>query len=554
MKTKPLLLLALPLAGLLALLVWLRHATEGAAGAPSGRAPANTVAGKELPPAAARRPGDDAVPRRRIAGEVLAFLRQKLGSADARPNEGVLTFASAEAYRKFLGRAGQAGLTVLGRLDGLLTVRVRYDSLAGLAGDLAGNLADYAAVGANFLVEAPAVPPKEDRAPVNQVPFGNSTLAFLGATGDRTGWGRGVTIAVLDSGVAPDVTFAPGQVRSIDLGLGVLPGAGAEDGHGTAVAALAGGFAADAPGVAPSAGILSLRVTDASGTSDLFTLAQAIVTAVDAGAQILNISMGGYDTNAVLGRAIDYAAAHGAVIVAAAGNDQAAELTWPAADPRVVSVGAVDALGQQVLFSNSGPQLALAAPGYGVQSAWLDGQRVTLDGTSVSAPLVAGAIAAVMSENPGLSATQAWAVLRQYADDGGAPGPDDAFGNGVLDLGWAMDHADPARTDTAVSSHYYDAAAGEMDFVVQNRGGRTVSGLQLQVEAGGTPVSYALPALQPGASYVVRQPVDPAVLAAAGSLVFRSQLVNPPGLVDQVPANNRRASVLTPAAAPAAGN
>lgn len=501
-----------------------------------------------------------ALPANLLANELLAYLRQRLESPDARAQEGVLTFRSAEAYRRFLDRARQAGLTVLGQSDGLLTARIHYDSLGALQDDILGNAADYEAVAGNYLVQIPTVPAKEDRAAINQIPFGNNLLAFLGATGDRTDWGRGSTIAILDSGVGQDTTFASGQVRYLDIGLGTQPGMGNDDGHGTAVAGLAAGFAPDAPGIAPSAGLLSIRVTGADGTSDIFTMSQAILAAVDAGAQIINISMGGYDTSAVLTHAIDYASAHGAVIVAAAGNDQAAQLTWPAADPRVVSVGAIDALEQQVLFSNSGEQLQITAPGYGVQTAWLNNQRVILDGTSVSSPLVAGAIAAVMSQNPGLNATQAWQLLQQYADDGGAPGADPNYGNGVLNLGWAMNHADPNRIDTAVSSHYYDATTGEMEFVVQNRSGQTVSGLQLNVDASGTTSVVPIPPLKAGATYVVKQPVNQTVLATAGQVQFRTQLVNPSGLVDQSPANNRKASVLTapaPTANPAgtgAGN
>ena len=59
-------------------------------------------------------------------------------------------------------------------------------------------------------------------------------------------------------------------------------------------------MSSDAPGVAPAAGILSIRVTDANAQSDVFTLSQAIVAAVDAGAQIINISLGGYDPSDVL--------------------------------------------------------------------------------------------------------------------------------------------------------------------------------------------------------------------------------------------------------------
>ena len=550
MKERPLLLSAL-LAGCLAALLLLWWLTRGGFEiwgtrqfAP-GKAPA--IARSSTP---VRRPPANAagrtLPASLLANELLAYLKLRLERADARPNESVLTFKDAEAYQRFLARAKQAGLTLLGQSDGLLTVRVHHDSLASLQSDILANASDYEAVAGNYLVQIPPLPSKQDRAAVSQVPFGNSALGFLGATGDRTDWGRGSTIAILDSGVSADVTFAPGQVRYLDIGLGTTPGTGADDGHGTAVASLAGGFAPDAPGIAPSAGILSIRVTGADGMSDIFTVSQAILAAVDGGAQIINISMGGYDTSAVLTRAIDYATAHGAVIVAAAGNDQAAQLTWPAADPRVISVGAVDALEQQVLFSNSSPQLQITAPGYGVQTAWLNGQRVTLDGTSVSAPLVAGAIAAVMSQNPGLNATQAWDILQQYASDGGAPGADASFGKGILNLGWALNHTDPTRIDTAVSSHYYDPATGEMEFVVQNRSGQTVTGLMLNIDAGGQASTFPIPPLKAGATYVAKQPVDQTALATTGRIEFRTQLVNPTSLTDQVPANNRKASVLTP--------
>ena len=480
------------------------------------------------------------------AQQLLAKLVDQLAQRGTRKHESVLTFKDADAYRKFLARAQQSGLTVLGKLDAFNTVRVGFDSLSALQDDLLQNAADYQDATANFYIQIPHAPPAEERAAVNQVPFGNRMLNFLGVAGDTSQWGQGVTIAVLDSGVMPDSTFGQGRIRYLDIGLGTSAGNGAEDGHGTAVAALAAGAASDAPGVAPGASILSIRVTGTDGTSDIFTLSQAIVAAVDAGARIINISLGGYATTGMLNQAIGYAYAQGAVIVASAGNDQAAQLTWPAADPRVISVGAVDAAEQQVYFSNSGPQLQMTAPGYGVQTAWLDGQRVVFDGTSASAPIVAGAIAAMMSQNPGMTATQAWQTLQQYASDGGPPGPDPAFGNGILNLGWAMNRGDTARVDTAVSSNYYDATTGQMQFVVQNRSGHAVSGLQLNVEANSASIPYSVPWLDVGATYVVKVPVDQASLEAAGQIVYRAQLVNPPGVIDAVPANNRKTSVLTP--------
>jgi hypothetical protein len=481
---------------------------------------------------------------RPVAASLLANLRQVLKQRNARRGEAVLTFKNAEAYRQFLARARQAGLTVLGQLDAFNTVRVRYDSLGALQGDILDHADDYGDLGANYHVQIPQAPPKEDRATATEVPFGNRMLAFLGVSGDASQWGHGVTIALLDSGVAPDATFGPTRLRYLDIGLGTAVGNGPEDGHGTAVAALAAGASPDAPGVAPGADLLSIRVTAADGLSDIFTLSKAIVAAVDAGAQIVNVSLGAYANSGVLTQAINYATDHGVVIVAAAGNDQAAQLTWPAADPRVVSVGAVDALGQQVSFSNSGPQLQMTAPGYGVQTAWLDGQRVVFDGTSASSPIVAGAIAAMMSQNSGMTAAQAWQVLQQYSSDAGAPGQDPAYGNGTLNLGWAMNRNDPARIDTAVSSIYYDPANNQIDFIVQNRSGRSVNGLTLDVDAAGTALQYDVPSLKPAEIYVAKLPVDPTELQAAGQMVFRAQLNNPPGITDTVPANNHKGSVL----------
>lgn len=481
---------------------------------------------------------------REEARTLLASLQELLELRDARSNEGVLSFKDGEAMRRFLGRAAQAGLMVLGHVDALSTVRVRYEELSSLQRDVLKNADDYATVAGNALIHIPQQPDKQDRAAVDQVPFGNRTLEFIGASGDRTQWGLGTTIAILDTGVGADATFGTGRIRTLDVGLGIAPGAGGEAGHGTAVAALAAGAAGDAAGVAPAANLLSIRVTDAGGTSDIFTVAHAIVAAVDAGAKIINVSLGGYSTSAVLDGALRYATERGAVVVAAAGNDQAAQLAWPAADRRVVSVGAVDAAEQQVAFSNSGAQLQLSAPGYGVQTAWLNGQRVYVDGTSASAPLVAGGIAALISRNPSLTPQQAAQLLARTASDAGAPGPDAAFGHGILNLGWAMNSGNPTYVDTAVSSHYYDAATNQLQIVVQNRSGRAVSGMNLNVTAGTMGVNYAVPGLAVGETFIAKVPVDAAALRNNGSLNFTTQLNNPIGVTDQVPANNRKSSKL----------
>ncbi len=480
------------------------------------------------------------------ADRILSLLKRRLEVEGAMDHEALLTFKTEQAYRDFLARAAASGLKVLDQMDGFRMVRVGYDELGALQRDLLANAADYGDVGANYNAYFPSTPEKEDRAAQNEVAFGDNMLPFLGVTGDHSQWGKGVTIAVLDSGVAADATFGSlGRVRYLDIGQGLL-GNGEGDGHGTAVAALAAGQSPDAMGVSPSSDILSIKVTGADGTSDLFTLAKGIQKAVDAGSPVVIISLGAYQNSSVLTAAIDYASARGVVIVAASGNDQAAQMTWPAADPRVVSVGAVDALEQQATFSNSGEGLNFTAPGYGINTAWLNGERVVFDGTSASAPIVAGGVAAMLSENPGMTGAQAVEILQLYSSDGGAPGTDPAYGSGILNLGWAMNRNDTTRVDTAVSSHYYNNQTGQMEFVIQNRSGLTVSGMNLYITESAGQLAYQIPPLNPGATTTVSIPVNQIDLSrAVNGLSYRSQLLNPNNVTDVLPVNNQKASTVS---------
>lgn len=478
---------------------------------------------------------------REVADQVMAALKSRLDGEDMRPNEALISFKSEEAYRAFLERANAAGLKVLGKIDSMLAVRVGYDSLESLQRDIMEHAEDYGEIGGNYYVHIPPTPDIEERAAQTEVGFGDRMLEFLGVTGDNSPWGKGVTIAVLDSGIAADSTFGEGRVRHLDLGLGTA----AADGHGTAVGALAAGAAPDAKGVAPAANLLSVRVTGDDGYSDIFTLSEGIMKAVDGGAHVINISLGAYQTSSILTKAIGYATDAGVLVVAAAGNDQASTLTWPAADPRVISVGAVDALEQQVTFSNSGDTLQMTAPGYGIHTAWLDNERIVFDGTSASAPVVAGAIAAMMSQNPGMSAAQAWEVLKTYSSDGGEPGADRRYGNGILNLGWAMDAGNPGRYDPAVSSQYYNPQTGAMEVVLQNRGGQGAAGLKLEVDTGSASATYSIPWIAPGGTHVVAIPIDNVSLNRHGAVSFNTRLVTPANAPDdQVLWNNRKSSTV----------
>jgi hypothetical protein len=164
---------------------------------------------------------------------LMAELLRDLSNPEARKGEAVLTFESAEALKRFLARASQSGLKVLGTISSLNAVRVGFDDLTALRNDMRANPGDYTDAGGNFYVHIPGVPAAENRPTQAEVGFGDGALAFMGVRGDNSSWGKGVTIAILDSGVDALGTFG-NRLRAIDIGQG-LGGTGEVDGHGTAV-------------------------------------------------------------------------------------------------------------------------------------------------------------------------------------------------------------------------------------------------------------------------------------------------------------------------------
>lgn len=331
------------------------------------------------------RPAPDPLP--------LQALKDRVQPEDALRNEALLTFKTSEAYAAFLKRAPQSGLVVKGRLDELLTARVGFSSLEDLRRELLDHTSDGAEVSANYLVAIPRIAVPEKRSPGGDVPFGDTVLSAIGITPevDRSGWGKGVTVAVIDSGVGEHPAFRAGQVTHVDLVNDGQP----FEGHGTAIASLIAGNLTGAQGVSPGVDILDVRVAGSTGDSDSFLLARGITTAVNHGADVINISMGSYGDAPVVEAAVQKALQRGVVIVAAVGNEQASFKAWPAAYPGVISVGGVDAGGGLAYFSNTGNP-TLTAPAVGIPSAYWQKNKpylATGDGTSQSAALVSGAAA-----------------------------------------------------------------------------------------------------------------------------------------------------------------
>ncbi len=257
--------------------------------------------------------------------------------------------------------------------------------------------------------------------------------------------GSGTTVAVLDTGfdlahpvlagrMLPGWDFVDGDADPSETAQPTQAGYG----HGTHVAGLVAW-------VAPGARILPLRVLDAEGQGNAWVLAEAMLHAIDPdhnpatadGAQVINLSLAGLQPSQLM-RTIDQlvncsliapgdapdpavdtsdagyngdrqrcAAQGGTVVVAGAGNDGSASLrTWPAAESAygLLSVAASNAQGRLASFSNSGNWISLAAPGDRVTSAVPGGGYATWSGTSMAAPLVAGAAALVRARFPQLPA------------------------------------------------------------------------------------------------------------------------------------------------------
>lgn len=342
--------------------------------------------------------------------DLLASLRAVLAIPNVVPGEALLTFRSREALDRFTRAAAGGAVETLGVLPQLNAARVRYGSLENLRDLLAATPAGDAAVEGNLWLAVPPPAPQPDL--TNEggtAPFGREMLAAINAAGDRRHWGENITVAVLDTGVLAHPTFGTAAVMHLDL---------VNDGqpfhsHGTSIASLIVGRDPQAPGVAPGARLLDIRVANAEGYTVSSLLAQGIIAATDRGAQVINISLGGYGESPLLQQALGYAAQRGAVVVAAAGNDAYSQLAVPASYSGVISVGSVDAQNRQAYFSNSGEGLTLAAPGVGVISAWETDKIALTSGTSQSSALVSAAAAAYLGW--GVSSNAVAARLRSDA-------------------------------------------------------------------------------------------------------------------------------------------
>ena len=273
--------------------------------------------------------------------------------------------------------------------------------------------------------------------------------------------GAGITVAVIDSGV---------DARHPDLEGQVLPGLDLVDpkgngdtdlvGHGTTVSAIIAGRNDDAVGVvgiAPKAKILPVRVLNEENRyNDAIIVARGVRWAVDHGARVINLSLGGNGVSAPLAAALDYAFAKDVVVVACTGNVSASatnEVWYPAREPGVIAVAGMDREGAG-LWSGSitGKETVVAAPATQLVGARSGGGYWEVQGTSFAAPMVSATAALIRSRWPTMPAGEVINRIIRTAKDRGVAGRDAVFGFGLVDPAAALTAEIPAVVDNPLDT------------------------------------------------------------------------------------------------------
>jgi subtilisin family serine protease len=315
-----------------------------------------------------------------------------------------------------------------------------------------------------------------------------------------------ITIAIVDTGAdvtAPDLAAKSPATHSVLTNMSDVTDS---NGHGTFVSSLAAGAPANGEGIAGFGGDAPLLVVQAGQPDGVFTdvdESSAIVYAVDHGAKIVNLSLGGPGYSQTEFDALNYAASHGVLVVVAAGNayldgnpvEYPAALVQPAGSNGQggtgLAVGASTSVGTRATFSSTGSYISLAAPGENVFSAVAAGSstaeypRTVLpgssagqygygSGTSFSSPEVAGAAALVWAANPSLTPGEVASILKKTATGQGSW--NEELGYGVIDVAGAVARAqgvDAVSRSTTISGvksgrtlHLAWSASGAISFRV----------------------------------------------------------------------------------------
>lgn len=222
------------------------------------------------------------------------------------------------------------------------------------------------------------------------------------------------------------------------------------DGHGTAVSSIIAAQTDNRLGIAGVNGqtpvkILPLKTIDIDGYGYVSDIIKAIDYAIEAEVDVINLSMGSDRYSDIENEVIQKAINRGISVVASAGNEGDSRYYYPASYPGVISVGAIDRQGNPAKFSNHNDQVDVVAPGVEIKTCRPGNSYDCLNGTSFSAPMVAGTAAMLKSLDQSLQPGAICKIIQETSCDLGSPGRDNYYGYGVVDMGRAVLQVLPVR-------------------------------------------------------------------------------------------------------------
>ena len=285
---------------------------------------------------------------------------------------------------------------------------------------------------------------------------GNAGVKSRSANSTNSITGSGVVVAILDTGVDHDhedlddnMWDAPGGTCNVNGSIVTCPNYGwdfvngdndpnDDNGHGSHVAGIvaAEDNSVGMVGVAPEAQIMAVKVLASNGVGSNIDIVDGIEFAMNNGADVINMSMRTFSWSLAMQTAVDEAYESGVTVIAATGNEHESLQAYPAAFENAIAVGSInqtaDSYNERLdNFSNYGP-VDVVAPGSSVYSVNDGGGYITMGGTSMAAPHVAGVAALIKEKYSSLTPAKIKQVLETTATDLGETGRDRYYGSGLV--------------------------------------------------------------------------------------------------------------------------
>lgn len=349
---------------------------------------------------------------------LLRLLRRLLSGDGERGARTIVRFARHEDGRRFLARLAarrsrSAALRAARpiRVIGGFSLPLRAASLTTLL-DYGCVLEEDRSVKISHALPRPFVQSSSKM----DIPWGVRRIRAPQAWSRTTG--QRVKVGVIDTGVDfshPDLRHA------LNRGINLLQRASLphdDNGHGTHIAGTisAANASRGMIGVAPRTELYPVKAFDTDGSAYVSDIILGIEWCVHHGMDIVNMSFGMPNRSDALLKAVESAYKAGVLIVASSGNDgRRGRIDYPAGFSHTVAVGALDRRGRIARFTNRSAAIDIFAPGAKIESAWPNGRRRLMSGTSMATSHVTGAVALLLALRPGLSPGRIKDILRRSA-------------------------------------------------------------------------------------------------------------------------------------------